>query len=893
MREALRRLRALVGRRALEDGLDEELRFHVEQQTAKHVRAGMTPDEARRQAGLRLGGIDLTKEATRDEVRLAAVEDTWRDLRYACRSLGRAPAFTLAAVLTLGLGLGATTAIFSVVYGVLLKPLPYPDESRLVSLSHDALGIDARDMGMAASLWFVYREENRMFDAVGLWAPGVANVTGPEGPAEVPRVTVTHDALDALGVSPLLGRRITARDDEPGAPPVVLLTWAHWQQRYGGDPAVIGRNLTVDGDAHEIIGIMPRGFRVLLAEPDIILPARLSRPDTVLGGFNFGGVARLRSGVTLDQARADLVRMLGVWLESWPTPPGIDRSMFVTARFVPLLTPLKERVVGNVSQMLWVVMATIVIVWLIACANVANLLLVRAEGRQQELAVRAALGAGSGRIARALMAEHLILGALGGLVGTGVAYATIRTIRALEPVGLPRVDELGLDPVVLLFVGGASVVSGLLFGALPVMRHGRPQAALALRGSGRTMSDSRERHRTRGALVVVQVSLALVLLAAAGLMVRSFLAMRAVLPGFTSPETVQTLGIVIPGAEVEDNEQVTRVQQALVERFAAVAGVTSVSFASSAPLGGTSYDPVLIEGRDTAAGETPPVKRYRFIAPGFFDTLGTRIVAGRDVTWADLHQRHAVALVSEGFARATWGDPANAIGRRIRERNAGIWRDVVGVVEDVRDAGMHQPAPDTVYWPALMSDFWGNATRSTRSATFVVRSARAGSDGLLDDLRNAMRDVSGNLPIGRTRTLAEIYERSMAVTSFALVMLAIAAGMALALGVIGIYGVMSYAVARRTREIGIRLALGAQPGRLRGMFVRDGVMLAAIGVACGLVAAFAVTRVMTSLLFGVSAIDPLTYGVGALVLLAAAALASFIPTTRATRTSLASVLRAE
>ncbi len=893
MKETLRRLRDLLGRRDLEDGLDEELRFHIEQQTAKNLRAGMPPDEARRQARTRFGAVDGTKEYTRDEVRFVGIEDTWRDVRYAWRALRRAPGFTLAAVVTLALGIGATAAIFSVVYGVLLKPLPYPDEDRLLSVSHSAPGIAAEDMGMTASLWFTYREETRAFDAIGLWQPGVANVVSPAGPEEVRRVLATHDAFEALGVQPVLGRWFSAQEDAPGAPRVVLLTYGYWQRQHGGDPAVVGRSLTINGDVSEVVGIMPRGFRVVGQDADVVLPARLNREEQFLGGFNFRGVARLRPGVTLEAARADAARMVRVWLGAWPVPPGLDAGAFENARVTPLMVPLKDVVVGDVGRMLWVVMATIVIVWLIACANVANLLLVRAEGRQQELALRAALGAGSKRIARSLLVESLVLGALGGLLGVGVAYAAVRTIVAFEPVGLPRIDELGIDPVVMLFVAFASVVSGLLFGAIPIARHARPELASALRGTGRTISDSRERHRTRNALVVVQVGLALVLLAGAGLMIRTFQALRTVQPGFTAPATVQTLRITIAVNDVEDPEQVTRLQQALVDKMAAVAGVDSATFASSAPLTGTSFDPIFAEGHTYGEGEIPPIRRFRWVAPGYFDTVGTSIVAGRDVTWADLYQRRPVVIVAEGLARTLWGDPAAALGRRVRENNAGTWREVIGVVGDVREDGMHQAAPALVYWPALQDDFWGIPSRSTRSATFIVRSRRAGTDGLLADLRTAARDISGHLPIGQTRTLAEIYERSMAVTSFALVMLATAAGMALLLGVIGIYGVIAYAVARRTREIGIRLALGAQQRRLRAMFVRDGVRLAAIGVVCGLVGAIGATRLMSSLLFGVSALDPTTYVLGALVLLAAAALASFVPTVRATRASLADVLRAE
>ncbi len=885
MNETWRRLRNLLRRRDIEDGLDEELRFHIEQQAAKNLRAGMTADEARRQARIRFGGAEAAKEHTRDQVRFVHLEDTLRDVRYSVRALRRAPGFTLAAVLTLALGIGATAAIFSVVYGVLLKPLPYPDEDRLVSLSHAAPGVGVDDIGMAAPMWITYRDETRAFDAVGLWQPGMATVVGPNGPEEILRVTVTQDALEALGTQPVLGRWFSAQEDAPGGPGVVLLSYGYWHRVHGGVPDIIGRSVTLDGEVREVVGVMPRAFRMPAAgaNAEVILPARINRDERTFSGFTFRGVARLRPGVTLDDARADVTRMLRIWLDAWP--------QLESAQLTPVIVPLRDTVVGDIGRMLWIVMATIVIVWLIACANVANLLLVRAEGRQQELALRAALGAGWRRIARSLLVESLLLSALGGVLGVGVAYAAVRTIVALEPVGLPRVDELGLDPIVLLFVAAASVLSGLLFGAIPTSRHARPRLVLARRGTGRTMSDSRERHHTRNALVVVQVGLALVLLAGAGLMIRTFQALRAVEPGFTRPGEVQTLRLTIPVNDVADPEQVTRLQQVLTDSIAAVPGVVAVSFGSSAPLGGASWNPVFIEGHTYADGELPPARRQRWVAPGYFDTLGTPLVAGRDLTWAELYQRHPVAIVSEGLARAIWGEPAAALGRRIREHTQVAWREIVGVTADVRDDGMAQPAPATVYWPALQ-DVYGR-TRPTRSATFIVRSSRTGTDGLLADLRAAVHDVSESVSIGQVRTLAEVYERSMALTSFALVTLALAAAMALVLGVVGIYGVVAYAVARRTREIGIRLALGASQGTLRGMFVRDGVRLAAVGVVCGLVGTIAATRLMSSLLFGVSALDPTTYVLGALVLLAAAALASFVPTVRATRTPLADVLRAE
>lgn len=894
MHEGWRRLRALAGRRDFESGLDEELRFHLEQQTARNLGAGMSPDEAHRQARLRFGPVERAREQARDEFRLGRLEDLSRDVRHALRALRRARGFTTAAALTIGLGIGATATVFSVVHGVLLKPLPYPDADRLVSLSHAAPGLTAAETDVAPTMWFTYRDGTRTFEAVGLWTEGAANVLGPAGPEEVRRLLVTHDTLEALAVQPTTGRWFMAADDVPGAPETALLTYGYWQRRFGGDPSIRGRTLTIDGRLHEIVGVMPRGFKVGRSDHDVIQPLRLDRDALVLGSFSYHGVARLRPRVSLEAARADTARLIPIWLGAWPLPPGVDAAAFESARVTPVLRPLKDAIVGDVRPLLWIVMATIVVVWLIACANVTNLLLVRAEGRQQELAVRAAMGAGRMRIARSLLVEGLLLGLLGGAVGMALAGVGVRVIVALEPQGLPRLEELGVDAVVLLFGLAASLLSGLLFSAIPIARYARPQVSVALRGNGRTMSDSRERLHARSVLVVAQVGLALVLLASAGLMIRTFQALRTVEPGIADPAHLQALRIAMPAGEIDDPEQVTRLQQAIRDRLAAVAGVSAVSFGTSAPLeDANNWDPLFIEGQAYTAGQLPPVRNMKRVAPGYFDTVGTPIVAGRDLTWADVYHRRPVALISENLAREVWGRPDLAVGRRVREAPEGIWREVIGVVGDVHDAGMHLAPPSTVHWPVLTEGLWENGAQAVRAVTFVVRSERAGTEGLLGNLRGAVHEVSGGLPIGRVLTVADLYERSMALTSFALVMLGIAATMALTLGVIGIYGVVAYAVAQRTREIAIRLALGAQPGSVRGLFLRDGMRLAGVGVACGLVMAVASTRLMSSMLFGVSALDPVTYLAGSLILMGAAAAASVVPALLATRGSIATRLRAE
>ncbi|MDE3199251.1 MAG: FtsX-like permease family protein, partial [Acidobacteriota bacterium] len=548
----------------------------------------------------------------------------------------------------------------------------------------------------------------------------------------------------------------------------------------------------------------------------------------------------------------------------------------------------------DIGPVLWVLMGTIGAVLLIACANVANLLLVRAEGRHHELAIRSALGAGRGRIARDLLTESIGLGLAGGILGVGVAYGTIRLLIAIAPSSLPRLNDISLDPVVFVFALAISLLAGLLFGILPVWKYAGVRLGTGLREGGRALSQSRERHRARSVLVVVQVALALVLLISSGLMIRTFQALRGVKPGFTNPDQVLTLFVTIPDAQVKEDERAARMDQEIRDRLASIAGVQSVALSSTIPLTGDgSSDVLFVEDHPIAEGKIPPIRRYKFISPGWFGTIGNRIVAGRDLTWTDLYDYRPVAMVSENFAREYWGDPARALGKRIREGMKDNWTEIVGVVGDSYDDGVNQKPPSVIYWPMLMKQFWGNKTFVQRTMGFAIRSPRVGSPAFLDEVRKAVWSVSSESPLAHVRTLEEVYSKSMARTSFTLIMLAIAGGMALILGVVGIYGVISYSVSQRQREIGIRMALGARQGSVKTMFVRHGLILAAIGVCFGLAAAAGLTRLIRSMLFGVTAIDPITYGLVSIGLVAAAMLASYLPARRASAVNPIETLRAE
>ena len=897
MRELWHRLRSMTRRDALEGGLDEEIRFHLDQQIEKNLRAGLAPDQARKRALVRFGGVEQVRERTRDEFRLAFIQDSLQDLRHGARALRRAPAFTLVSIVTLALGIGATTAVFTVVQAVLIKPLPYGDADALVSLKHTSVDTTVGPpVGMSAALLLTYARENRSFRQIGVWSRGTANLAGGVLPEEVESVSVSAGTLPALGVQPMMGRWFSNEDHAPGSPETVILAYGYWQRRFGGDSSVIGREVTIDASPRTVVAVMPAGFRFLDDTPQIILPLRFEPSALTLGGFSYEGIARLAPGVTVEDAKADLARMVPIWLDAWPSFPGVDRSVFVDARLTPLVRPLKEELVGGVGNVLWVLMGTIGIVLVIACANVANLALVRAEGRHHELATRAALGASRLRVARAMLLESLLIGVAGGALGVPLAWAGLRLLAAFEPAALPRLHEIELDATVLIFTASVSVVSALFFGGIPVLKYVGRGIASSLRAGGRNASDGRERQRTRNALVVAQVALALILLVGSGLMVRTFLALRAIQPGFRDPHHVQLVRVTIPEAHVDDPERVFRLQRDMRDRLAAIPGVADVSFTGNVPMAAGERNRSSIEGEDGNTADRwrlAELRWFRYVAPGYFRTIGTRLVAGRDFTWTDLEEYRPVAVISENLAREMWGEPAAALGRRIREGTASPWREVVGVVGDVYDNGLHEEPPRIAYWPSIMETFLGEDMNVRRSVTFAIRSDRAATEELLTEVREAIRAVDADVPLTRVRTLGDVYDRSMANTSFTLVMLAIAATMALCLGVVGIYGVVAYAVTQRRREIGIRVALGASHREVKRLFVRRGVALGVGGVLCGTAGAALLTRLMGSLLFGTSPLDPVTYGLVSLGLVGIAALASYVPAHSATRVDAAQTLRGE
>ena len=663
-----------------------------------------------------------------------------------------------------------------------------------------------------------------------------------------------------------------------------MLSYGYWQRRFGGDRAVIGRNMMVDSQPREIVGVMPKGFQFVDAEFDLVGPLAFERGKLILAGFGFHGIARLKPGATIADANADITRMLPIWMDSWSNGPGTNPHIYETWKITPMLRPLKQEVIGNVGELLWVVMGTIGLVMLIACANVANLMLVRVEARQQELAVRAALGAGWTRIVRGLLVESVMLGLMGGVIGIGLAYAGVRFLVTIGPANLPRLDEISIDVRTLGFTLVLSVVSGLLFGLIPALKYAGPRTSFALRSAGRTISASREHHRARNFLVVGQVAMALVLLVSAGLMIRTFEALRTVEPGFTDAQHLQLMRISIPDSLIQEPERVTRIHHGILDKLAATPGVKSAAFASEMPMEGfdSAWDEIFAEDKVYSADLIAPLRLYKYVSPGFLQTAGTRLVAGRETTWSEVYALRPVVMISENLAREMWGTPSAAIGKHLREFSNMPWHEVIGVVQDVHEKGVQERAPETVYWPSLMSSLYGpGPVGAVRAVTFAIRSERAGTEAFLNEVRQAVWSVNSNLPVASVRTMQEVYGKSLARTSFTLVMLGIAGAMALTLGIIGIYGVISYTVSQRQHEIGIRLALGAQGGDVLQMVLRQGAKLALVGVAIGVCAAFGLTQLMRNLLFGVTVYDPVTFAVVAVLLVLVSLLACYIPARRA------------
>jgi predicted permease len=865
----------LRGKESRERDLDDEVRSYAAILEDQKVATGLSAEEARRQALVEVGGIEQVKEQVREVTMGTWIETVWRDVRFAARTLLRSPGFTTAAVLALALGIGATTAIFSVVDAVLLRPLPYAEPDRL------AVIFNGTSSAVSPANFLDWRRQSSRLGSMGAaesWGP---NLAGGDRAEQLRGVRVTAGLIPLLGVKPALGRLFTPDEERPGQEHVVVLGYRVWQRRFGGDPSVVGRPVVLDGAPHTVVGVMPHGFEFppfWATGAELWAPLPLTDRATNRGE-SLRAFARLAPGATLEGARAEMATITARMEEA---NPGTNRDVTVRG--------LNDVVVGDVRLALVVLLGAVGFLLLIACANVAHMLLARASARHKEIAVRAALGASRARVVRHLLTESVVLAGAGGLAGLALAAAAIRGLIGLSPGNLPRLESATLDLRVLAVTAAVSLATGILFGLVPALQASRSDLNVALR-EGERGSTAGGRHRLRRLLMASELALALVLLVGAGLMIRTFVALQRFDPGF-DPRRVVTAVVSLTGSQSAEPGRRAAFYRAATERIRALPGVEGVSTINHLPLAGDVWRfGFHVEGRPIAKPGEGPRATYRVVSPGYFDTMGLRLVAGRDFTDDDGMAAPGVIIINESLAQKIWPgeDP---LGRRVTlgDPLEPVWLTVVGVTRDAARGKWAAPSDQEMYLPLLQ-------TRSHLEGpfTFMTFVARTTGDpsATAPFLRTAIWEVDASVAVSELQTMNEVVAHATASPRFYLLLLASFAAAALALAAVGIYGVMSYSVARRRGEIGIRMALGARPADVLRLVMGEAVGVAAAGAAAGLVAALALTRLMSGLLYGVAATDPATFAAVCGVLGLVALLATYIPARRAVRTDPLTALRTE
>lgn len=877
------RLRSLFRRAAVERDLDDELRFHIEQQVEQNVARGMSPAEARAAALAAMGGVERQKDDIRDTRRVEVLTNLVRDVRHAWRSLRANPGYAFVAILTLTLGIGANTAIFSAVHGVLMKDLPYNDPRRLVTVGY------GRGSTVAAGVFLDWKGATRSFSQMGVeeyWTP---NLTGTDRPEHLTAVRISPSMFPLLGVAPLHGRTFLADEDQPGREHVVVIGWSFWRTRFAGDPGAIGRTLRLDGESYRIVGIMPRGFQftpywaedAAVAAPLITATRREDR-----GGSSLRAFARLAPGVTLQQARADL-RGVAARLER--QYPGTNQDVDVT--------PLREEVVGSVESALTILLGAVGLVLLIVCANVAHLQLVRATARTRELAVRVALGASRTRVVQQALAESVLLALIGGVLGVVVASVGVRIFVAMAPPSIPRIDEIVIDRGVLFFAAIVATGVGLVCGIVPGIKVARIPSHDVLKDGARSGESSRQ-FRARSALIVSEFALAVILLCGAGLLLRSFVALLHVDPGYQASQ-VLSMQVSVAGTQHAAIEQRTDFFNGVIARVAKVPGVERVSAINHLPLDGDHWRfPFYVEGRPVPKPGTEPGADFLVVHPGYFRTMGIRFLRGAEVTADQQATAERVVVINESMAERFWPGE-NPVGRNISVNNPlknPDWFRIIGVARDVRQSGWTRKT-DQMYFPYIHDPRKAEREMTLPSflhpsyTTLVIRTT-ADPASMIGTVRQVVHETDADAVISSPITMDQAVDQEFATPRFYAVLIASLALIAVLLAAIGVYGVISYSVARRSHEFGIRVALGAQQSQVFRMVLGQGVRVALIGAVIGLVGAFALTRYIGSLLYDVAPTDPITFAGVVVVLSGTAAAACWIPARRALAVAPAEALRA-
>jgi len=877
------RLRAVFMKRRLERELEEEIRSHLEMQIEEHERQGMSPEEARYAALRKFGGVEQVKEKYRQRRSLPVVETTFQDLRYAARMLRKSPLFAAISILTLALGIGANTAIFSVVNAVLLRPLQYPNAERIVAIQE--LNEKGSRIQVTAANFLDWRAESKSFEHLAAILARTANLSAADESERINLAMTSANFFQVFGLQPQMGRFFLPDEERAGHDPVAVLSYGLWQRHFGGDPSLVGRSIMLDGQPYTVVGVAPAGFQYpdrteIWIPPFQLVPTLGPQMDIQRArGFGFlSAVALLKPGVSVKQAHDEMTAITARLRQQYPETNN--------KRFDRVVS-LQTHLVGESSMALMLLLGAVALLLLIACANVANLLLSRAAARHKEIAIRLALGATRLRLVRQLLVESVLLGLLSGMVGLLLGWWGVDLMRRLLPVDFPRAQDIGVDLRVLGFTLLVSLVTGIVFGLVPALQSTNPDVNESLKESVRGSTGGRSRNRVRSLLIVSEVALSLVLLIGAGLLFRSFLRLQAVELGFR-PQNLLTFRLTPSGANFREDPQYINFYSQVAERVKTLPGVDAVGMINTLPLMKGPTTAFRVEGRPLLTQDKWPGVNYRNVSPDYFRAVNATVLKGRSFDNRDNESAPLVVLVNQSLVRRDFAEE-DPVGKKIsfggtRPDGQPIWFEIVGVVADVRSLELNSEPTPEIYTSYMQDPFAG--------MSFVVRS-QVEPESLIPAVREAVRQVDKAQPVAEVKKMEQIVSEAAAQPRFNSLLLGIFASIALLLAAAGIYGVMSYSVTQRTHEIGVRMALGAQTLDVLKLVVGQCLRLTLVGLALGLICAFALTRVMATLLYGVKPTDPWTFASGALLLTVVALLSCYFPARRATKVDPLVALRYE